>query len=93
MHIEGTEEWEDDQTDILNGNCLDIDILDYTPEIRDIPKAQDALRKLIAAFPEKEVNDRETELLAMKDDIEEQQQGRISLKERLVEKQNRVSSR
>ena len=77
VHIEGTKEWEDDQTDILNGNCLDIEILDYTPEIRDIPKVQEALKKLSVVFPEKEFK----------------QQGRISLKERLVEKQNRVSSR
>ena len=60
MHIEGTEEWEDEQVDILNGKCIDVDFLNYTPELRDTPKVQDALKKLIAAFPEKEVNDRET---------------------------------
>ena len=60
MHIEGTEEWEDEQADILSGKCIDVDFLNYTPELRDTPKVQDALKKLIAAFPEKEVNDRET---------------------------------
>lgn len=60
MHIEGTEEWEDEQADILSGKCIDVDYLNYTPELRDTPKVQDALKKLIAAFPEKEVNDRET---------------------------------
>ena len=60
MHIEGTEEWEDEQADILSGKCIDVDYLNYTPELRDTPKMQDALKKLIAAFPEKEVNDRET---------------------------------
>ena len=60
MHIEGTEEWEDEQVDILSGKCVDVDYLNYTPELRDTPKVQDALKKLIAAFPEKEVNDRET---------------------------------
>ena len=60
MHIEGTEEWEDEQVDILSGKCIDVDFLNYTPELRDTPKVQDALKKLIAAFPEKEVNDRET---------------------------------
>lgn len=60
MHIEGTEEWEDEQADILCGKCIDVDYLNYTPELRDTPKVQDALKKLIAAFPEKEVNDRET---------------------------------
>ena len=60
MHIEGTEEWEDEQADILSGKCIDVDYLNYTPELRDTPKVQDALKKLIVAFPEKEVNDRET---------------------------------
>lgn len=60
MHIEGTEEWEDEQVDILSGKCIDVDFLNYTPELRDTPKVQDALKKLIVAFPEKEVNDRET---------------------------------
>ena len=60
MHIEGTEEWEDEQADIVSGKRVDVDFLNYTPELRDTPKVQDALKKLIAAFPEKEVNDRET---------------------------------
>ena len=60
VHIEGTEEWEDEQADILSGKCIDVDYLNYTPELRDTPKVQDALKKLIAAFPEKEINDRET---------------------------------
>ena len=60
MHVEGTEEWEDEQADILSGKCIDVDFLNYTPELRDTPKVQDALKKLIADFPEKEVNDRET---------------------------------
>lgn len=60
MHIEGTEEWEDEQADIVSGKRIDVDFLNYTPELRDTPKVQDALKKLIAAFPEKEINDRET---------------------------------
>ena len=60
MHIEGTEEWEDEEADIVRGNCIDVDFLNYTPELRDTPTVQDALKKLIAAYPEKEVNDRET---------------------------------
>ena len=60
MHIEGTEEWEDEEADIVRGNCIDVDFLNYTPELRDTPTVQDALKKLIAAYSEKEVNDRET---------------------------------
>ena len=60
MHIDGTEEWEDEEADIVRGNCIDVDFLNYTPELRDTPTVQDALKKLIAAYPEKDVNDRET---------------------------------
>ena len=60
MHIEGTEEWEDEQADIVSGKRIDVDFLNYTPELRDTPKVQDALKKLIAAYPDKEVNDQET---------------------------------
>ena len=60
MHIEGTEEWEDEQADIVSGKRIDVDFLNYTQELRDTPKVQDAIKKLIAAYPEKEVNDRET---------------------------------
>ena len=60
MHIKGTEEWEDEQADIVSGKRIDVDFLNYTPELRDTPKVQDALKKLIAAYPDKEVNDQET---------------------------------
>ena len=60
MHIEGTEEWEDEQLDIVSGKSIDVDFLNYTPELRDTPKVQDAIKKLIAAYPEKDVIDVET---------------------------------
>lgn len=37
-----------------------MDFLNYTPELRDTPKVQDAIKKLIAAYPEKDVIDMET---------------------------------
>ena len=60
MHVEGTEEWEDEQADIVSGKRIDVDFLNYTPELRDTPKVQDAIKKLIAAYPEKDVIDVET---------------------------------
>lgn len=60
MHIDGIEEWEDEDADIVRENCIDVDFLNYTPELRDTPTVQDALKKLIAAYPDKEVDDRET---------------------------------
>ena len=50
----------------LSGKCIDVDYLNYTPELRDTQKVQDALKKLIAAFPEKEVNDWETKEMFVK---------------------------
>ncbi len=60
MHIEGTEEWEDEQADVLTGKYIDVDYLNYLPEVRDNPKVQEAVAKLITAFPDREVNDRES---------------------------------
>lgn len=60
MHIEGTEEWEDEQADVLTGKYIDVDYLNYLPEVRDNPKVQEAVAKLIVAFPDREVNDRES---------------------------------
>lgn len=60
MHIEGTEEWEDEQADIVSGKRIDVDFLNYTPELRDTPKVQDAIKMLIAAYPEKDLIDMET---------------------------------
>ena len=52
--------WEDEQADIVSGKRIDVDFLNYTPELRDTPKVQDAIKKLIAAYPEKDVIDMET---------------------------------
>ena len=60
MHIEGTDEWEDEQADVLTGKYIDVDYLNYLPEVRDNPKVQEAVAKLIAAFPDRGVNDRES---------------------------------
>ena len=46
--------------DIVSGKSIDVDFLNYTPELRDTPKVQDAIKKLIAAYPEKDVIDVET---------------------------------
>ena len=60
MHIEGTEEWEDEQADILTGKYIDVDYLHHIPDMRDNPRVQEAVAKLIAAFPDREVNDWES---------------------------------
>ena len=60
LHVEGTDCLEDDQVDFHTGKTIDVDFLNYMPDVRDHPSVQDAIKKLVEAFPEKEVNDRET---------------------------------
>ena len=109
LHVEGTDCLEDDQVDLLTGKTIDVDFLNYMPDVRDHPSVQDAIKKLVEAFPEKEVNDRETkgqnynmidnvlnngvEKFNRKEDKQKLQQGRTSLKERLCTKQCEVSER
>ena len=109
LHVEGTDCLEDDQVDLLTGKTIDVDFLNYMPDVRDHPSVQDAIKKLVEAFPEKEVNDRETkeqnynmidnvlnngvEKFNRKEDKQKLQQGRISLKERLCTKQCEVSEK
>ena len=100
---------EDDQVDFLTGKTIDVDFLNYMPDVRDHPSVQDAIKKLVEAFLEKEVNDRETkeqnynmidnvlnngvEKFNRKEDKQKLQQGRTSLKERLCAKQCEVSEK
>lgn len=109
LHVEGTDCLEDDQVDLLTGKTIDVDFLNYMPDVRDHPSVQDAIKKLVEAFPEKEVNDRETkeqnynmidnvlnngvEKFNRKEDKQKLQQGRTSLKERLCAKQCEVSEK
>ena len=109
LHVEGTDCLEDDQVDFLTGKTIDVDFLNYMPDVRDHPSVQDAIKKLVEAFPEKEVNDRETkeqnynmidnvlnngvEKFNRKEDKQKLQQGRTSLKERLCTKQCEVSEK
>ena len=109
LHVEGTDCLEDDQVDLLTGKTIDVDFLNYMPDVRDHPSVQDAIKKLVEAFPEKEVNDRETkgqnynmidnvinngvEKFNRKEDKQKLQQGRTSLKERLCTKQCEVSEK
>lgn len=100
---------EDDQVDFLTGKTIDVDFLNYMPDVRDHPSVQDAIKKLVEAFLEKEVNDRETkeqnynmidnvlnngvEKFNRKEDKQKLQQGHTSLKERLCTKQCEVSEK
>lgn len=57
LHVEGTAKMEDSQADILSGNEIDIGFLNLMPEFYDNPQVQEAVKKIIELFPDKEVID------------------------------------
>lgn len=55
IHTEGTESYEDTQMDIVSGRVVDLEILDYVPDITDNPKAVEVIAELIDRLPDIEV--------------------------------------
>ena len=48
IHTRGTEAFEDVGIDILSGKRIDLDFLEYTPDIKDNPQAMDVIAELVA---------------------------------------------
>ena len=42
--------------DILTGNRIDLDILEYIPDIKGNPKAMEMIAELVAKLPEMEID-------------------------------------
>lgn len=55
IHTEGTERYEDVEIDILSGKVIDLEVLDYVPDITDDPKAIEVIAELIDKLPDIEV--------------------------------------
>ena len=55
VHTEGTERYEDVEMDIVSGKVVDLEILDYVPDITDEPKAIEMIVELIDKLPDIEV--------------------------------------
>ena len=55
LHAEGTEKWMDAQIDVLTGEGIDAGMVRLVPEFSGNPQVQEAVKKLIGMFPEKEV--------------------------------------
>ena len=55
IHTEGTERYEDVEMDILSGKVIDLEVLDYVPDITDHPKAVEVIVELIDKLPDIEV--------------------------------------
>lgn len=55
IHTEGTERYEDVEMDIRSGKVIDLEVLDYAPDITDDPKAIEVIAELIYKLPDIEV--------------------------------------
>lgn len=60
LHTEGNEDYMDTTMELLNGMTIDVDGINEVPELRGNPLVQQAIRDVIAQFPDKEVWDVET---------------------------------
>ncbi|MCF2681988.1 DUF3849 domain-containing protein [Faecalicatena contorta] len=60
LHTEGNEDYMDTTMELLNGITIDVDGINEVPELRGNPLVQQAIRDVIAQFPDKEVWDVET---------------------------------
>ena len=56
VHIPGTEAIEDVGIDILSGKRIELDVLDYIPDIKDNPKVVEIIAELIAKLPGMEID-------------------------------------
>lgn len=55
IHEEGTEDYEDVVLDILSGNTIDLEILEYVPDITGNPKAMAIIGEIVEKVPSAEV--------------------------------------
>lgn len=60
LHTEGNKDYMDTTMELLNGMTIDVDGINEVPELRENPLVQQAIRDVIAQFPDKEVWDIET---------------------------------
>ncbi|WP_300810696.1 DUF3849 domain-containing protein [uncultured Acetatifactor sp.] len=61
IHTPGTEAFEDVGIDILTGKRIDLDILEYIPDIKGNPQAMKVIAELAAKLPEMEIDGRMSE--------------------------------
>ena len=56
IHTPGTEAFEDVGIDILTGKRIDLDVLEYIPDIKGNPQAMEMITELVAKLPEMEID-------------------------------------
>lgn len=55
LHVEGTEKWMDSQLDVVTGEGIDMGMVKLVPEFCNCAQAREAVKAMIAMFPEKEI--------------------------------------
>ena len=71
LHTEGTDEDLDTSMGVLEGQTIDVDTINMVPEWRNHPLVQQAIRDLIAQFPDAEVWDVETQVRLQRENAED----------------------
>lgn len=56
IHAPGTDAFEDVGVDILSGKRIDLDIIEYIPDIKGSPQAMEVIAELVAKLPEMEID-------------------------------------
>lgn len=96
IHTKETETYEDVQTDLFYGGVLDLEVLDYTPEVTSNKKAMKLIGELVEKFPNVEVRGSLKKYNFLTKAEEENRNllpKRISIKEKLAEKKAVVKQR
>lgn len=61
IHKPGDEPYQDTEMDILSGRRIDLEILDYIPEIKGNPQAMEVIAQLAAKLPDMEIDGKMSE--------------------------------
>lgn len=61
IHKPGDEPYQDTEMDILSGRRIDLEILDYIPEIKGNPQAMEVIAQLVAKLPDMEIDGKMSE--------------------------------
>lgn len=61
IHKPGNEPYQDTEMDILSGRRIDLEVLDYIPEIKNSPQAIEVIAQLAAKLPDMEIDGKMSE--------------------------------
>ena len=61
IHKPGDEPYQDAEMDILSGRRIDLETLEYIPEIKDNPQAMEVIAQLVAKLPDMEIDGKMSE--------------------------------